>query len=158
MKRRSTDQLEIGNRESEITKRSFAMFDVLEMGATGLMAQRVRMDTTASNVLNINTTRNENGEKIPFRRRMVMLQAGSQKGTDQPGVRVGEIRLDPSPFHERFEPGHPDADERGIVKYPNIDMATEMVNMLEASRAYEATVTMMETSKAMYTASLRLIA
>lgn len=134
------------------------MFDVLEMGASGLMAQRVRMDTTASNVLNINTTRNENGEKIPFRRRMVMLQAGGEKGTDKPGVRVTEVRLDPSPFRERYEPGHPDADERGVVKYPNIDMATEMVNMLEASRAYEATVTMMETSKAMYNASLRLIA
>lgn len=134
------------------------MFDVLEMGASGLMVQRVRMDTTASNVLNINTTRNEAGEKIPFRRRMVMLQAGSPDGSSKPGVRVGEIRLDPSPFNERFEPGHPDADERGIVKYPNIDMATEMVNMLEASRAYEATVTMMETSKAMYNASLRLIA
>jgi flagellar basal-body rod protein FlgC len=134
------------------------MFDVLEMGASGLMAQRVRMDTTASNVLNINTTRDENGDKIPFRRRIAMLQAGAEKGSTRPGVRVTEIMLDKSPFHERFEPGHPDADERGIVKYPNIDMATEMVNMLEASRAYEATVTMMETSKAMHMATLRLIA
>lgn len=132
------------------------MFDVLEMGASGLMVQRVRMDTTANNVLNINTTRNERGEKIPFRRRMVLLQAGTAEG--KPGVRVSQIRQDPSPFNERYEPGHPDADERGIVKYPNIDLATEMVNMLEASRAYEATVTMMETSKAMFTASLRLIA
>jgi flagellar basal-body rod protein FlgC len=132
------------------------MFDVLQMGAGGLMAQRARMDTIASNVLNINTTRNEAGEKVPFRRRMVVFQAGDANGG--PGVRVKEIKQDPSPFQERYEPGHPDADARGIVKYPNIDMATEMVNMLEASRAYEATVTMMETSKAMYTSTLRLIA
>ncbi len=134
------------------------MFDVLEMGTTGLRAQRARMDTIASNVLNINTTRNEKGEKVPFRRRMAIFQAGAARGSSKPGVHVKEIRLDPTPFRERFEPGHPDADARGIVKYPNIDMATEMVNMLEASRAYEATVSMMETSKAMYNSTLRLIA
>ncbi len=134
------------------------MFDVLQMGATGLRAQRTRMDTVASNVLNINTTRNEKGEAAPFRRRMAIFQAGAGRGSNKPGVHVKEIRLDPSPFNERFDPGHPDADAKGIVKYPNIDMATEMVNMLEASRAYEATVSMMETSKAMYNSTLRLIA
>jgi flagellar basal-body rod protein FlgC len=134
------------------------MFDVLEMGASGLVAQRSRMDTIASNVLNMNTTRNEKGESIPFRRRMVIFQAGAADNAARAGVHVKQIKLDPTPFKERYEPGHPDADARGIVKYPNIDMATEMVNMLEASRAYEATVTMMETSKAMYNSSLRLIA
>jgi flagellar basal-body rod protein FlgC len=134
------------------------MFDVLQMGAGGLVAQRARMDTIATNVLNINTTRNERGEKVPFRRRMAIMQAGAGDGSNRPGVHVKEIRLDPTPFQERYDPGHPDADARGIVKYPNVDMATEMVNMLEASRAYEATVTMMETSKAMYNSSLRLIA
>lgn len=134
------------------------MFDVLQMGASGLVAQRSRMDTIANNVLNMNTTRNEKGESIPFRRRMVIFQAGAAANAQQPGVHVKQIKLDPTPFKERYEPGHPDADARGIVKYPNIDMATEMVNMMEASRAYEATVTMMETSKAMYNSSLRLIA
>jgi flagellar basal-body rod protein FlgC len=134
------------------------MFDVLEMGASGLMAQRTRMDTIAGNVLNMNTTRNEAGERVPFRRRMVIFQANAAAGSEKPGVHVKEIKQDPTPFKERYDPGHPDADARGIVKYPNIDMATEMVNMLEASRAYEATVTMMETSKAMYNSQLRLIA
>jgi flagellar basal-body rod protein FlgC len=134
------------------------MFNVLEMGASSLMAQRTRMDTIAGNVLNINTTHNEKGEKIPYRRRMAIFQAGIQNGSKLPGVHVKEIRLDQTPFQERYEPGNEDADERGMVKYPNVDLATEHVNMLEASRAYEATITMMETSKAMYNASLRLIA
>lgn len=134
------------------------MFDVLEMGATALRAQRTRMDTIANNVLNINTTHNENGEKIPFRRRMVIFQAGAGEGTNKPGVHVKEIKLDKSPFQIRHEPGHPDADSEGNVKYPNIDLSTETINMMEASRAYEANITMIETSKAMYNASLRLIA
>jgi flagellar basal-body rod protein FlgC len=134
------------------------MFDILSMGATGLTAQRTRMDTIASNVLNINTTRNEKGESIPFRRRMVIFQAGAGQDSAAPGVHVKEIRQDPTPFQRRFEPGSPDADASGMVNYPNIDLATESVNMMEASRAYEATLTMMETTKAMYNATLRLIA
>ena len=65
---------------------------------------------------------------------------------------------DASPFQKRYEPGHPQADKDGYVLYPNIDMAVEYVNMLEASRAYEANVTMMETTKAMINSTLRLIA
>ncbi|HEX8340847.1 MAG TPA: flagellar basal body rod protein FlgC [Tepidisphaeraceae bacterium] len=134
------------------------MFNILEIGATGLVAQRTRMDTIANNVLNINTTRNEQGEKTPFRRRMTIFQAGAAEGSGAGGVHVKEIKLDRSPFQERYEPGHPDADSRGIVKYPNVDLSTEYVNMMEASRAYEANITMMDTAKAMYNASLRLIA
>ncbi|MGN6725216.1 MAG: flagellar basal body rod protein FlgC [Tepidisphaeraceae bacterium] len=132
------------------------MFDALDMGAGGLVAQRARMDTIANNVLNINTTRNEKGEKIPFRRRIAIFQAGDGRGGQ--GVHVKEIRQDPSPFQKRYEPGNPDADSQGMVLYPNVDLSTEYVNMLEASRAYDATVTMMETTKSMYSASLRLLA
>ena len=132
------------------------MFEALDMGAGGLMAQRTRMDTIANNVLNINTTRNEKGEKIPFRRRLVVFQAGDGQGN--PGVHVKSVDQDPAPFQKKYEPGNPDADSQGMVLYPNIDLSTEYVNMLEASRAYDATVTMMETSKQMYSASLRLIA
>jgi flagellar basal-body rod protein FlgC len=134
------------------------MFNILDMGATGLVAQRTRMDTIANNVLNINTTRNEQGEKVPFSRRMTIFQAGAAEGSSKGGVHVKEIKLDRSPFQERYEPGHPDADSRGIVKYPNVDLSTEYVNMMEASRAYEANITMMDAAKAMYNASLRLIA
>jgi len=134
------------------------MFDVLEMGSTGLRAQRTRMDTIANNVLNINTTRNEKGEKIPFRRRMAIFQAGAGENSTKGGVHVKEIKLDSAPFQKRYDPGHPDAAADGTVLYPNVDLSTEFVNMLEATRAYEATISMMETSKAMYNASLRLIA
>ncbi|HEX8325342.1 MAG TPA: flagellar basal body rod protein FlgC [Tepidisphaeraceae bacterium] len=132
------------------------MFDVLNMGAGGLRAQRTRMDTIANNVLNINTTHNENGEKIPFRRRLVTFQAGSPEGG--PGVHVKEIKQDPSPFNVRYEPGHPDADANGNVLYPNVDLSIETVNMMEASRAYEANISMMETAKQMFNSALRLIA
>ena len=134
------------------------MFDSLDIGASALLAQRARMDAIAGNVANVNTTRNEKGEPIPYRRRIVTFAPGAPDGSGKPGVHVAEIQRDPSPFNERYEPGSKDADARGYVKYPNIDLAIEYVNMLEASRAYEANVTMMETSKAMINSSLRLIA
>src|SRR5262245_53505457 len=133
------------------------MFDSLDIGASALLAQRVRMDTIAGNVANINTTRNEKGQPVPYRRRIVTFAAAAPGGKSA-GVRVAAIESDMSPFNERFEPGNKDADARGYVKYPNIDLAIEYVNMLEASRAYEANVTLMETTKAMINSSLRLIA
>src|SRR3954463_5038928 len=132
------------------------MFDSLDIGASALLAQRTRMDTIAGNVANINTTRNEKGEPIPYRRRIAMFQANTTDG--KPGVHVSNIDIDPSPFNKRYEPGNKDADKDGYVAYPNVDLSIEYVNMLEASRAYEANVTMMETSKQMLNASLRLIA
>lgn len=134
------------------------MFNVLDMGASGLAAQRARMNTIAGNVLNISTTENARGEKIPYRRRFVTLQPGSQEDPRKPGVRVAAIEEDQSPFRQVFEPGHKDADTDGYVKYPNVNLETEFVNMLDASRAYEANITMMETTKSMISASLRLIA
>jgi flagellar basal-body rod protein FlgC len=132
------------------------MFDSLDIGASALQAQRTRMDTIAGNMANLNTLRNEKGEPIPYRRRIAMFQAGTAEG--KPGVHVASIEQDPSPFLKRYEPGNKDADKDGYVAYPNIDISIEYVNMLEASRAYDANVTMMETTKAMLNSSLRLIA
>ena len=135
------------------------MFDILDTGASGLQAQRTRLDTIAANIANINTTRGPNGEKTPFRRRMVMFAPGQAGDSSKAGVHVQEIKLDPSPFIQKWDPGHPDADPKtGMVNLPNIDMTIEYVNALEASRAYEANVTMMETAKAMLNSSLRLLA
>jgi flagellar basal-body rod protein FlgC len=134
------------------------MFDSLDIGASALLAQRTRMDAIAGNVANINTTRNAKGQPIPYRRRIVTFAPGQAENPSRAGVHVAAIEQDPSPFNERYEPGSKDADARGYVKYPNIDLSIEYVNMLEASRAYEANVTMMETSKAMINSSLRLIA
>src|SRR5438046_2830630 len=134
------------------------MFDSLDIGASALLAQRTRMDAIAGNVANVNTTRNAKGEPVPYRRRIVTFAPGQPDGSGRAGVHVANIQQDPSPFNERYDPGNQDADGRGYVKYPNVDLSIEYVNMLEASRAYEANVTMMETSKAMINSSLRLIA
>ncbi|MBC8108778.1 MAG: flagellar basal body rod protein FlgC [Anaerolineae bacterium] len=134
------------------------MFDSLETSASALMAQRVRMDTIAGNVANLNTTRNENGELSPYRRRFVVFANGSNPGNTHAGVHVHAVEQDRAPFRKVFDPGNRDAGPDGYVEYPNVDLAIEQVNMLEASRAYEANVTMMETTKAMINATLRLIA
>ena len=133
------------------------MFQALDMGASGLLAQRTRLDTIAANIANANTTHDASGKVNPYRRRFVVFAAGQQNQPGRPGVHVASVNLDPSPLQRRFEPGHPDADAQGYVSYPNVDLAVEYVNALEASRAYEANVSMMEVSKAMINASLRLI-
>lgn len=134
------------------------MFDSLDIGASALAAQRARMDTIAGNVANINTTRNERGELAPYRRRFVVFAPGQAGAEGRPGVHLKSIELDHSPFRKVHDPGNRDAGPDGYVQYPNIDLAIEQVNMMEASRAYEANVTMMETTKAMISATLRLIA
>jgi flagellar basal-body rod protein FlgC len=135
------------------------MFSTLDISASALLAQRTRMDTIANNVANINTTRGADGS--PYRRRFAVFaenQSSRGAGADQPGVHVQKIIADKSAFKEKFDPGNPDADAEGYVFYPNIDLAIEFVNALEASRAYEANVTTMEVTKSMMNASLRLIA
>ena len=134
------------------------MFEVLDMGASGLLAQRTRLDTIAGNIANANTTHDAAGKVNPYRRRFVVFAPGHPDQPAKPGVRVAGVQVDASPLQRRFEPGHPDADANGYVSYPNVDLAIEYVNALEASRAYEANVSMMEVSKAMINASLRLIA
>jgi flagellar basal-body rod protein FlgC len=134
------------------------MFEILDTGASGLQAQRIRMDTIAQNTANVNTTHGPNGEKTPFRRRLVQFAEGQAGDTSKPGVHVESIDQDPSPFLQRYEPGNKDADKDGYVAYPNIDTTVEMVNMMDATRAYEANVTSMETAKSMLSSTLRLLA
>jgi len=137
------------------------MFQTLDISSSALVAQRTRMDTIAANIANINTTRNARGEPVPYRRRFAVFAPGvGGRGPDagNPGVHVQQVGMDLSPFQRRYQPGHPDAGPDGYVQYPNIDMAIEFVNALEASRAYEANVTTMEVTKSMINASLRLLA
>jgi flagellar basal-body rod protein FlgC len=134
------------------------MFEILDTGASGLQAQRTRLDTIAQNIANINTTHGANGEKTPFRRRLVIFAQGQAGDPSKPGVHVEKIEQDPSPFILKSEPNNPDHDANGNVAYPNIDTSVEFVNALDASRAYEANVTMMETAKSMFNSTLRLLA
>jgi len=134
------------------------MFDSLDISASALLAQRTRMDTIAGNIANMNTTRNARGEAIPYRRRFAIFATGRPDAPNKAGVSVSKIQIDQGPFRKEYQPTHPDHDKDGYVSYPNIDLAVEYVNALEASRAYEANVTAMEVSKAMMNASLRLLA
>jgi flagellar basal-body rod protein FlgC len=134
------------------------MFESLDIGASALEAQRVRLDTIAGNVANINTTHDKSGKVHPYQRRFVVLASGNAGSGDAPGVHVEQIGTEDKAPLEKFDPGNPDADKNGYVAYPAIDLSTEMVDALEASRSYEANVTTMENAKAMINSTLRLLA
>jgi len=133
-------------------------FSSLDISASGLTAQRLRMDTISQNIANVNTTRTENGQ--PYRRKTVLfeeksasvpfseyLSKGIANNSAGSGVRVTAIVEDQAPFKREYDPGHPDADEEGYVLRPNVDVITEMVNMISSTRAYEANVTSINSSK-----------
>ena len=145
------------------------IFDAINISATGLTAQRLRMDVIAKNIANVNTTRTENG--LPYRRQVVVFEENcknkafssflSQESRrlffkDGGGVRVRGIENDKSPFKRVYDPGHPDADADGYVLMPNVDTVIEMVNMISATRAYEANVTALNAAKGMAQRALEI--
>ncbi|MFQ5411112.1 MAG: flagellar basal body rod protein FlgC [Phycisphaerae bacterium] len=133
------------------------MFGALDISTSGLVAQRVQIDTIAGNIANAQTTRRLDGKPGPFLRRVALLAAGD--GSGGAGVRVQSVVEDTqSPVRKVKDAGHPDADKNGIVAYPNIDMMTEMVNAMVAVRAYEANITAMEATKSILASSLRMLA
>ncbi len=140
-----------------------AFLQSMDITASALTAQRLRMDVVAENVANINTTRTANGQ--PYRRRYVVFQQkeetpfsaqlnNSLSGTAGSGVRVTEIADDPSEFKLDYNPTHPDADEFGYVRMPNVELAREMVDMMSATRSYEANITVMNSTKSMAMSAL----
>ena len=134
------------------------MFDTLDIGTSGLIAQRTRMDVCAANIAGMAQTKDAQGRPIPYRRKYVEIAAGAAGDSSKAGVHVTGVKEDQGPFIPQFMPGDPNADKNGYIYHTNVDLAIEQVNSLEASRAYEANVTMMETTKAMFNSSLRLIA
>ncbi len=133
------------------------MFGALDISTSGLVAQRAQLDTIAGNVANSQTTRRLDGAPGPFLRRVALLSAGSTEG--KPGVRVSGVVEDRRTLPRAVkDPGHPDANADGIVYYPNVDLATEMINAMVAARAYEANVTAIEATKSMIAGSLRILA
>jgi flagellar basal-body rod protein FlgC len=145
-----------------------SLFGGLEISASGLTAERLRMDVTAENLANAQTTRGANGQ--PYRRKEVVLQeapgsfgaslsqamGGGQSGSSG-GVQVSGVVEDSSPLKRVYDPGHPDADAQGYVSMPNVDTVTEMVDLISASRAYEANVTAMNAAKQMFSHTLELL-
>jgi flagellar basal-body rod protein FlgC len=136
------------------------MFGVLDISTSGLVAQRIRMDTIAGNIANAQATRREDGLPGPFKRRMALFATGDGQGG--PGVHVASVVEDTSRGNLVWEPNHPDAIQsgpnKGYVEYPNVDYNTEMVNAMMASRAYEANITAMTVTKDMISSTLRLLA
>lgn len=134
------------------------MFGSLDISTSALVAQRTRSETIAANLANMSAIQDKNGENNPFRRRLAVFAPGDPKNGNANGVHVREIVEDQRPFKKRFMPGHPLADEKGYVKFPNIDSMMEQINMLTTARAYEANITASEATKSMIRAGMRLLA
>ncbi|MGA2011395.1 MAG: flagellar basal body rod protein FlgC [Solirubrobacteraceae bacterium] len=147
-----------------------SFFDSIDIAASGLTAERVRMDVTSENLANAQTTDGPGGQ--PYRRQDVVLQqvgggfgstlAGamgvSAPGGSAPGgVTVAGIVNDPTPDQLVYDPGHPGANAQGYVRMPNVNSVTEMTDLISESDSYQADVTAMETAKTMYSKTLDLL-
>ena len=135
----------------------------MKIGGSALKAQRTRMNAIGTNIANIDTTRTPEGG--PFRKREVIFQSTTRGFADElsasqrdgiAGVEVTGIRTDPSPPRMIYNPGHPDADNAGMVAMPNIDLMEEVADMMSASRAYEANVTVIRSAKRMALKALEI--
>ena len=144
-----------------------SFLNALNISASGMTAERMRLDIAAENIANINTTRTENGG--PYRRKMVVFEPIednsfasafrselSRQNNNAGGVRVAQIVEDPSDFRMVYNPEHPDADENGYVQMPNVDLLKETVDSMAASRAYDANLTAFNTIKTMASKALEI--
>jgi flagellar basal-body rod protein FlgC len=136
------------------------MFSSLDVSTSGLVAQRTRLNAISSNIANMSTTRNEKGQPEPYQPRFVTFQTDSNLTTPGggAGVKIGSVQHSNEPPKMKYEPGHPDADAQGFVRYPAVDMTTEFVDALEATRSYEANIGVIEVTKNMSDQALRIIA
>jgi flagellar basal-body rod protein FlgC len=132
-------------------------FNIMNISSTGLSAQRFRIELISTNIANSETTRTEKGE--PYRRKVPVFQElvrNIQGRRENSGVIVKSVYEDPSDFRIVYDPTHPDADENGYVRLPNVNIIREMVDMINAQRAYEANATAINTTKAMITSALQI--
>ncbi|ACS79218.1 MULTISPECIES: flagellar basal body rod protein FlgC [Maridesulfovibrio] len=140
-------------------------FTALDIGASGLKAQREYLNVVSMNMANAKTTRTAEGG--PYRRKSVSMESSpvlspfetamnQQLNQQLRGVTVRGIVSDTRPFKEVYEPNHPDADKKGIVRYPDINVVEEMVNMITISRSYEANAQAVDSAKRMFNRALRI--
>jgi flagellar basal-body rod protein FlgC len=148
-----------------------SFFDAISIAASGLTAQRVRMDVTSENLANADTTQGANGQ--PYQRQEVVLQQvgggfsaalsgamGTAPAGGAPaagGVSVTGIVGDPTPDQTVYDPGNPAANAQGYVRMPNVNPVNEMVDMIDESRSYQSDITAMNTAKTMYEKTLDLL-
>ncbi|MCI8707250.1 MAG: flagellar basal body rod protein FlgC [Lachnospiraceae bacterium] len=143
-----------------------SLFQSFDINTSGLTAQRFRMDVISENVANVTTTRTKDG--TPYTRKIVTFReknvtpfskvlSNTREAYLGNGVKVSKVSEDTeSEYVMKYDPSHPDADENGYVSYPNVNIITEMTNMIDASRSYEANLTAFETSKAIALKGLEL--
>lgn len=139
-------------------------FDSIRISASGLSAERLRMDTISSNIANANTTRGENGQ--PYIRKIAVFQenldtAMQQQNPNEPadgmlGVKAVGIVDDKSPLRKEYDPTNPDADKDGYVTMPNVNILNEMADMISATRSYEANVNAITSEKNMFSKALEI--
>ncbi|MCW2953337.1 MAG: flagellar basal-body rod protein FlgC [Conexibacter sp.] len=148
-----------------------SFFDAINVSASGMSAERLRMDVTSENLANAQTTRSATGG--PYRRKEVVLQQASGDGgfgdvltasiggvtasAPPKGVAVSGIVADPTPSQMVYDPGHPDANAQGYVAMPNVNSVTEMVDLISEQRSYEANVTAMQSAKTLFTKTFDLL-
>lgn len=141
------------------------LFTAFDISGSGMSAQRLRTDIISQNIANVNTTSTSKG--TPYRRKTVVFEEkgvqsfgevlASTAGLVGSGVKVTSIVEDHvNPMSMVYDPSHPDADENGYVTYPNVNVVTEMTNLIDASRSYEANVTAFNASKSMATKGLEI--
>lgn len=142
-----------------------AVFSAMDISASGLTAQRTRLDVISQNIANVNTTRDADGNA--YNRKTVVFQEKAYVSFDDAlygaagrvgnGVKIVEIVEDNETEGRLvYDPSHPDADENGYVMYPNVNTVTEMTNMIDASRSYEANVTAFNATKNMHLKALEI--
>ncbi len=146
-----------------------SFFDTLNVSASGLTAQRLRMDVLSQNIAHVDTTKTADG--TPYKRRVVLFEERTQQpfstyfqtalksrtaNQNPKGVMVAKITEDNTQGARIYQPEHPDADAAGYVTMPNVNVVTEMVNMISASRSYEANISAMNITKGMIAKTLEI--
>jgi len=139
------------------------MINAMDISTSALVAQRTRLNAISSNIANLSTVRDENGDLKPYQARYVVLQSDSEMSTsgNAVGVKVASVEQEQVDPMYRYQPGHPlaitDGKWKGYVAYPRVDLNTEFVDALQAVRAYEANVGVMEMTKGMGAQTLRIL-
>lgn len=131
-----------------------SMLGIFDIAGSALAAQSQRLNVSASNMANADSVTGPDGQ--PYRAKQVVFQVNAAPGQETGGVKVAEIVDDPAPMRMVYEPGNPMADAKGYVQMPNVDVVSEMVNTISASRSYQANVEVLNTTKSLMMKTLTL--
>ena len=131
-----------------------SLMRAFEIGSTGLVAQSIRLNTTASNIANVETLEGPDGR--PYRGRQVVFRTTPIQGTPGAGVEVANIVENDAPLRKEYKPGHPRADAQGYIEMPNVNPVEEMVNMISAARSYQMNLELMRKTRLLVTRTLSM--